>query len=229
VAEEPDIGWWRTVAERGEDAAARADDIDALIGLLGASARTFETVDDVATAEEQWQLALRLSLDFADARRHERVVAILTALVSLYRTAGWPEEEMDALIELADVFQAEGDHVGRAQALARLADLKLRASRPDRAVVYLTRADELLAEALLTVAADDPSLGEAIDEARAEVTVVHSRVLEQLGRVLWQLNKRINARRSFRRALELLGEHDPLAAQRLTELLATPTSADLPT
>jgi hypothetical protein len=91
AADVPDRQWWSALAKHGEHAAAKADNVDTLIALISASARALAMVNDRAGAEEQWQHALRLSLDLHDARRYDHLVTILTRVA-----AGWPEQALSA-------------------------------------------------------------------------------------------------------------------------------------
>jgi tetratricopeptide (TPR) repeat protein len=202
----PDAAWRRELARQGEDAAIGAREPLTLIDLLNRSATLFEEAGDRPAAEEQWVRVVQLAFEMGD---HDRIVASLTTLIGLYDRWGRRGPAVDALLELADAQRDAGNVVGRADALAELGSIMLSAGRASTADTYFATADELLSQA--------PP--DAVQPSR------QARVLELWGRALWQLGHTIRARQCFRRALELLGDHDPVAAKRVRSLLDTHVDA----
>jgi tetratricopeptide (TPR) repeat protein len=200
--------WWHELARHGEEAAIKARDPSMLIDLLNRSAEVYDVAGDRPAAEQQWVRVAKLAYELGD---HERIVANLTTLIGLYGRWDRRGPAMDALLELADAQREAGDSIGRAWALAELGYLMLAARRPSNADTYLETADDILTHAA---------------SGSVEPTM-HARVLEQRGRALWQLDHSIRARRCFTRALEVLGDHDPAASERIRGLLET--NADEPT
>ncbi|HEV2780938.1 MAG TPA: hypothetical protein VGX25_16260 [Actinophytocola sp.] len=199
--------WWHQLARHGEDAATRAGDTVALIGLLTSSADVYADAGDMPAAEIQRVRACRLAFEIAD---HDRIVAALTGLIELYRRWKRPEGALDTLQELGDTQHRAGNPVGEAAALAEIGEIMLAADRPNRAEAYFSRADEILNEQPANI----------VSPRR------HARILEQWGRAQWRLGHRIVARKCFQRALDLLTDVDAAAAARVQALIDTRTDAD---
>jgi tetratricopeptide (TPR) repeat protein len=207
VAEQlPDPQWRRELARHGEEAAIKAREPITLIDLLNHSAALFEDGGDLPAAEEQWVRVVQLAFELDD---HERIVASLTSLIRLYDRWGRRGPAVDALLELADAQREAGNMVGRAEALTQLGTIMLSAGRPSNADAYFQTADDLFSHA-------PPN---SVQPTR------HARALELWGRAQWQLDHTIRARECFRRALELLGDRDAVAAERVHGLLDTHADA----
>jgi tetratricopeptide (TPR) repeat protein len=198
----PDPEWRRELARQGEEAAIKAREPITLIDLLNRSAALFEDAGDRPAAEEQWVRVVQLAFELGD---HERIVASLTTLIGLYDRWGRRGPAVDALLELADAQREAGNMIGRAEALTLLGTIMLSAGRPSNADAYFQTADDLFSHA--------PP--DSVQPTR------HARALELWGRAQWQLDHTIRARECFRRALELLGDRDAVAAERVRGLLGT--------
>lgn len=197
-----DPPWWHALARHGE--AAAAGDPRALQALLIVSAAVYADAggpDLLPRAEAQYERAYGIAVTLDD---NETAVATLTALVRIFHDADQPERAAETLLELANTHQAAGDGVARARALASLGMVMLEAGRAEFAETYLERADELLAR------------------ARTPPADLYARVAELRGRALWAIGRTIRARRSFRRAHDMLDESDETARDRLRALITTP-------
>lgn len=196
----PDPAWRRELARQGEEAAIGAREPLTLTDLLNCSAALFEEAGDRPAAQEQRVRVVKLAYELHD---HERIVTALSTLIGLYDRWGRRGLAVDALLELADAQREAGNAVGRAEALAQLGSIMLSAGRPSNAEIYFKTADDLLSHTA----------------PNSVHPTTHARVLEHWGRALRQLGHTILARRCFTRALELLGDHDPVAVERIYGLL----------
>lgn len=198
IAPARDRGWWRRLAEAGEDVAIAGRAPRGLIALLSSSGAAYARAGDPTTADDQWRRAFALAQRLGD---HDHAAAALRRVGRLRRGTGALGRALTAFFELVRVRTDQGDDLGLVEALTEVGTTMQRAGRPGDAEYFLRRAWEALP-------ADPPT------PAR------HAAALVDLGRAWADRGAHATAVRCYSPALAALLDVDEAAAGEVRALLA---------
>lgn len=197
-----DLGWWRAVAEEGEQAASRTRQPRLLADLLDRSARLYSAVGNWQGAEAAWIRALYLMNRLGDRDEYDRYLELLA---TTYHDAGQATAFVTTLEELVDRYEREDKPDQAASALTRIGTTLLGTGQYVSAIRHFGQADRLLT-----------GLANTTDRQ-----IRRAEILSDMGRAHAGLGAINRARTCYRDALALVVDVDQDAERRVRDLQAS--------